>query len=84
MKVFPRRTIISKKVEAKLLKILATDKEDLDVFSAFLQDAIIPLNGLDFCKDDQTFRIFANRYRWELSENKKEKFFHQKVNHQIT
>lgn len=60
-------------MDSQLLKILATDKEDLEIFSAFLQDAIIPLNGLDYCKDDQTFRIFANRYRWELSENKQEK-----------
>tara|TARA_R110002050_G_scaffold118195_2_gene235385 strand:- start:12673 stop:13125 length:453 start_codon:yes stop_codon:yes gene_type:complete len=64
---------VEAKMDTKLLKILATDQEDLEVFSAFLQDAIIPLKGLDYCEDDHTFRIFANRFRWELSENKKEK-----------
>lgn len=55
-----------KKEDAKPLKILAHDREDLEVISVFMQDALIPLTGMDFDKGAGIFKICASRYRWDL------------------
>jgi len=47
------------------LRIKAEEDEDLEVISACLQDAIIPLAGLDFDKDSNRFHLLANRFCWE-------------------
>lgn len=51
--------------EMKPLKILAHDCEDLEVLSTFMQDAIIPLSGMDFDPQKGVFKIFASRFRWD-------------------
>lgn len=55
-----------KKTDIKPLKIVAHDREDLEVLSVFMQDAIIPLNGMDFDKQAGIFKLCASRFRWDL------------------
>ena len=52
--------------ESKPLKVMAHDREDLEVLSVFMQDAIIPLTGMDFDKKAGVFKICASRFRWDL------------------
>ena len=54
-----------KKQEGKPLKVMAHDAEDLEVLSVFMQDAIIPLTGMDFDKQAGIFKICASRFRWD-------------------
>ena len=55
-----------KKTNANPLKILAHDREDLEVISVFMQDALVPLTGMDFDKKAGVFKLGASRYRWDL------------------
>ena len=47
------------------LKIIARDAEDLEVVSACLQDALIPLNEMRYLPQERRFIMVANRFRWE-------------------
>lgn len=47
------------------IKISARDAEDLTVVSAFLQDALIPLNEMRYLPQERRFILVANRFRWE-------------------
>jgi hypothetical protein len=47
------------------LKLRAEDAEDLDVVSACLQDAIVPLSDMEFLAGEKRFVLVANRFRWE-------------------
>jgi hypothetical protein len=60
-----REGLIMKKIMP--LKVMAHDREDLEVLSVFMQDALIPLNGMDFDKKEGIFKICASRYRWDLN-----------------
>lgn len=52
------------------LRILAEADEDLEVISACLQDALIPLAGLSFDEEEKRFHLLAHRFCWEIeSEN---------------
>jgi len=47
------------------LKLLALDSEDLEVISAYMQDAIVRVEDLGFAKEDQRFALLTNRFAWE-------------------
>lgn len=47
------------------LKLVAADKDDLAVLSAFLQDAVIPVSDASFIPAENRFVFVANRFRWE-------------------
>jgi hypothetical protein len=47
------------------LKLLALDKEDLDVISATTQDAVIRVADMGFAKADHRFALLMNRFAWE-------------------
>jgi hypothetical protein len=47
------------------LKLRAEDAEDLDVVSACLQDAIVPLSDMEYLAGEKRFVLVANRFRWE-------------------
>lgn len=49
----------------KPLKIFAEDADDLQVIAACLQDALIPLSGIDYDKKGGHFHLIANRFCWE-------------------
>ena len=47
------------------LKLRATDHDDLTIFSAHLQDALVPIADMVFLGDDRSFVLVANRFMWE-------------------
>lgn len=47
------------------LKLLALDNEDLEVVSAYVQDAIIRVEDMGFIKADRRFALLMNRFAWE-------------------
>jgi hypothetical protein len=47
------------------LKLLALDREDLDVISATTQDAVVRVPDMGFAKADHRFALLMNRYAWE-------------------
>ena len=51
--------------EVGLLKLRASDEEDLAVVSAILQDSVIAMDEMTFLKEECRFAFVANRFRWE-------------------
>lgn len=49
------------------LRILAEDEEDLQVIAACLQDALIPLSGMEYDQEAKRFHLVANRFCWECA-----------------
>jgi hypothetical protein len=47
------------------LRLRAEDAEDLSVISACLQDALVPVCDLAYDREDHSFFLVANRFRWE-------------------
>lgn len=47
------------------LRILAEDVDDLQVIAACLQDALVPLSGMEYDQDSGKFHLVANRFCWE-------------------
>lgn len=47
------------------LKLRAEDPDDLTVISACLQDALVAVRDLAYDRDNHTFILVANRFRWE-------------------
>lgn len=47
------------------LKLAALDKDDLDVLSAHLQDAILTVGDLKYLPGEQRFLATVNRFAWE-------------------
>ena len=50
------------------LKLRAADAEDLQVLSACLQDAIVPIGDMAFERAARRFVMVANRFCWERAE----------------
>jgi hypothetical protein len=51
------------------LKLLALDKEDLEVLSAHLQDAVLKVGDMAFLPAQQRFALVANRFDWDSAES---------------
>lgn len=51
-----------------LLKLRATDKDDLEILSACLQDSVIAIKEMTFLPGEKRFVFVANRFRWEESD----------------
>lgn len=51
--------------DAKKLRLLAKDLEDLQLISAHLQDALLPLTTMIYDSSTSTFTALANRFCWE-------------------
>ena len=51
-------------------KLIAHDAEDLKVFSALFQDAVILVKETTWLKAERRFAFVANRYRWEEPQAK--------------
>lgn len=50
------------------LKLRALDPQDMDVFAALLQDALVPLADMTFQKREKRFILVANRFQWSSVE----------------
>jgi hypothetical protein len=53
------------------LKLLALDREDLDVISATTQDAIVRVPDMGYARADQRFALLMNRFAWEDGSSRK-------------
>lgn len=54
------------------LKLMALDKEDLQVISGCCQDAILKVGDLDYLFSEKRFVLSLNRFAWELEKSKNE------------
>jgi hypothetical protein len=48
-----------------VLKLAATDAEDIAVLSALMQDSVIPISEMTYIAAEARFVLVANRFRWE-------------------
>lgn len=51
----------------KPLRMIAEDEDDLQIIAACLQDALIPLSGMEYDQEEKNFYFIANRFCWECS-----------------
>jgi Protein of unknown function (DUF2948) len=56
------------------LKLRARDADDLQVLSACLQDAILPIGDMTFERAARRFVMVANRFCWERADDGDEAF----------
>lgn len=63
----------------KPLRLLAKDVDNLHIFSAMLQDSLMPITAMVFDEKAETFSILANRFCWELPDeiDGDEVFYHR-------
>ena len=54
------------------LRMMAQDGDDLHVIAACLQDALVPLSGLEYDKEGGNFHLLANRFCWECESDDQE------------
>ncbi len=47
------------------VRLRAGSVEDLSVIASLVQDAIVPLGDIAFIKEDHSFVLVLNRFRWE-------------------
>lgn len=47
------------------LNLGAVDEDDLQVISALVQDAVLPLSEMSWRPADRRFALLINRFRWE-------------------
>jgi hypothetical protein len=50
---------------AKLLKLIALDKDDLDILSAHTQDAVLKVGDLAYLPREKRFVALLHRFDWE-------------------
>jgi hypothetical protein len=52
------------------LKLIALDAEDLEVISAYVQDAVVRVGDMAFARRDRRFALLMNRFAWESNESR--------------
>lgn len=52
------------------LRLLALDEQDLEVISAFTQDAVMKVEDIGLSKQDSRFACLMNRYVWEAPDRR--------------
>jgi hypothetical protein len=62
----------------KILKLMALDKEDLSIVSAYMQDAVLKIADLDFRAGENRFFLAANRFVWEEADGKRRKSYERR------
>lgn len=55
----------------KPLRLMAADEEDLEVVSAFLQDAVAKVGDFAYLPNERVFAFVANRFLWELAAERR-------------
>lgn len=50
------------------MKLRAVDGEDLQILSACLQDAIVPIADICYLPNERRFVLVANRFKWETAD----------------
>lgn len=59
----------------KPLRLMAADADDLQVISACLQDCVLKVGDFAYIPQERRFAFVANRFLWELAEDKKGALF---------
>ena len=54
-----------------MLKLIALDKQDLEIISAHVQDSIVQIGDIDWIPNEKRFLIALNRFLWEKEESSK-------------
>ena len=62
----------------KILKLMAMDKEDLSIMSAYLQDAVFKPADLEYRGSEQRFMLVGNRFVWEETSGKRRKTYERR------
>ncbi|MCP4319533.1 MAG: DUF2948 family protein [Hyphomicrobiales bacterium] len=62
----------------ELLKLIAMDKEDLSILSAYMQDAVFKSGDLDFLARERRFMLVGNRFVWEDSQGRRKRSFERR------
>ena len=62
----------------KMLKLLALDKEDLSILSAYMQDAVIKASDLDYHRGEKRFVLAGNRFVWEKAGGGRRKSYERR------
>lgn len=47
------------------LRLIAQDFDDLTLLSTYLQDALVPLSGVEYNEETRHFHVLLNRFCWE-------------------
>jgi hypothetical protein len=63
-----RATVRSKRMSEAKQKLIALEKEDLEVISALCQDAVLKVGNLKFLPKEKRFLIELRRFNWEKGE----------------
>jgi hypothetical protein len=50
------------------LKLIALDREDLEVLSAHVQDALVRVGDMAYARGDRRFALLMNRFDWESAK----------------
>ena len=53
--------------DVELLKLRARSVDDVDVFAACLQDALVPLRDITYQRAERRFVMVVNRFMWEAN-----------------
>ena len=62
----------------ELLKLMALDKEDLSIVSAYMQDAVFKTADLEYSAADRRFLIVGNRFVWEDAGGRRRRSFERR------
>ncbi len=54
-----------------MLKLMATDAEDIETIGAILQDSVVPMREMAFQPAEHRFAMVANRFRWEDADGER-------------
>jgi hypothetical protein len=62
-------------IDYQPLKIVANDREDLDIILTLLQDALMPTVSIVFDKEQKTMTFLTNRFCWEIPEKEQDAYY---------
>ena len=62
----------------ELLKLIALDKEDLSIVSAYMQDAVFKSGDLDYRAKEKRFLLVGNRFVWEDAQGRRKRSFERR------
>lgn len=62
----------------ELLKLMALDKEDLSIVSAYMQDAVFKSGDLDYRAPEKRFLLVGNRFVWEDARGRRKRSFERR------
>lgn len=62
----------------ELLKLIALDKEDLSIVSAYMQDAVFKSGEFEYLPQEKRFLLVGNRFVWEDAQGRRKRSFERR------